>query len=718
MTNKKTTKRALVSSIVALMLCFSMLIGTTYAWFTDSVSNESNVIKSGTLGVELWHCNCVDATYGFGYTEEAAEQVDGDTQLFLNKDGESILWEPGAQAGETFRIKNVDTLALKYSFRIKGINATPIADGRDLSDVLGLEVIEFANNEYGTPYAPENGLEYVGVFGEGYVIEGYLLPNETVDYWVGLDWAPTPFDNDFNVDGGLEITFAVDLLATQYTYEKDGFNGDQYDNGASFDDAILANGGTLALNGEINKPLGIDKGADVTLNMDGATLKETLTNKGNLTVNGGTLNNLITNNGSMTLEGSKVDVLTAGYGVRATADSETKMDFATIITNGGGVNAQSGATVEINGGAIVNTAAAGYSTSQRHLVYAANNATVVINDGDFVIENLNLQRSYVCADYGAIVYINGGTFGAAPRHPRWKHPIYTANGGQVIITGGVFGFDPTQWVAAGYHAIQNGTNWYVVPADVNVVVTTPEQLQTAINEAAPNTTISLISGVNYGEVTMQATIAENLTIVGAKGAVVQGIHGVKTATQLKINGLTLKNVAFEGKGLYFDAAGTPWSYVENVTMTGCSFVGTGAADDVIGNRLFDISSDSPGSNQYVNIVIENCTIENAIQGIRLGGLAGEGNVIRNNTITGIGHNAVTLRSVNANGKVLVEENTITDGADRAFRIGTNSGSVTYANNVIVNCGDAEDGSNFKANTLGTVVFNGNTVDGAAWNPLA
>ena len=68
--------------------------------------------------------------------------------------------------------------------------------------------------------------------------------------------------------------------------------------------------------------------------------------------------------------------------------------------------------------------------------------------------------------------------------------------------------------------------------------------------------------------------------------------------------------------------------------------------------------------------------------------------------------------------VLVEGNEISNGNDRALRIGTNSGSVTYKDNRIVNCGDSEDGSNFKANTLGTVVFVGNTVDGAAWNPLA
>lgn len=48
MTNTKTTKRALLSSVLALFLCFAMLLGTTYAWFTDSVTSGSNIIQSGT----------------------------------------------------------------------------------------------------------------------------------------------------------------------------------------------------------------------------------------------------------------------------------------------------------------------------------------------------------------------------------------------------------------------------------------------------------------------------------------------------------------------------------------------------------------------------------------------------------------------------------------------------------------------------------------------
>ena len=81
MTNK-TTKRALLSSTVALFLCFAMLMGTTYAWFTDSVTSANNVIQSGNLDVVL--------EYKSAWSDNWAH-VDENTKIF--KDG--ALYEPG-----------------------------------------------------------------------------------------------------------------------------------------------------------------------------------------------------------------------------------------------------------------------------------------------------------------------------------------------------------------------------------------------------------------------------------------------------------------------------------------------------------------------------------------------------------------------------------------------------------------------------------------------
>ena len=75
MKTKRTTKSALISSVLALCLCITMLLGTTYAWFTDSVESANNIIKSGNLDVELYHTN----------DKDTREKVDNNTTIIAAK---------------------------------------------------------------------------------------------------------------------------------------------------------------------------------------------------------------------------------------------------------------------------------------------------------------------------------------------------------------------------------------------------------------------------------------------------------------------------------------------------------------------------------------------------------------------------------------------------------------------------------------------------------
>ena len=79
MTKRRTTKRALLSSVVALLLCFSMLLGSTFAWFTDSAASGSNVITAGNLDIEVQYT--LDG--------ENWNNLDGADDLF-----QKGLWEP------------------------------------------------------------------------------------------------------------------------------------------------------------------------------------------------------------------------------------------------------------------------------------------------------------------------------------------------------------------------------------------------------------------------------------------------------------------------------------------------------------------------------------------------------------------------------------------------------------------------------------------------
>jgi hypothetical protein len=149
----------------------------------------------------------------------------------------------------------------------------------------------------------------------------------------------------------------------------------------------------------------------------------------------------------------------AGYGALITNGVQVTFNEANIVSGGAGINVQSGAKVEINGGSIhINSD----YTGQRYVIYAAQPGTVVtINGGKYSFENTYRKISYICAHLGAKVYVTGGEFGAPCTHPNWKLPIYTETGGEVIITGGTFGFDPTEWVADGYEATQSGSTWTV-----------------------------------------------------------------------------------------------------------------------------------------------------------------------------------------------------------------------------------------------------------------
>ena len=114
MASSKSTKWALISSALAILLCVAMLISTTFAWFTDTASTGVNKIQAGNLDVKLMMLK--------GSSWVSAE---GETLTFKTKDGraaDKILWEPGCTYKlPALRIDNCGNLALKYKIIISGI---------------------------------------------------------------------------------------------------------------------------------------------------------------------------------------------------------------------------------------------------------------------------------------------------------------------------------------------------------------------------------------------------------------------------------------------------------------------------------------------------------------------------------------------------------------------------------------------------------------------
>ena len=113
MNNRKATKRALLTSVMALVMCVVMLLGTTFAWFTDTASTNVNTIKAGNLKVDI-------------IGEEGTEHISTlNFKKAAGAEGEELLWEPGCRyLTEGFRIANKGNLALKWKAQVnKGTTA-------------------------------------------------------------------------------------------------------------------------------------------------------------------------------------------------------------------------------------------------------------------------------------------------------------------------------------------------------------------------------------------------------------------------------------------------------------------------------------------------------------------------------------------------------------------------------------------------------------------
>ena len=224
MTKCKSTKRALLSSILAMVLCVAMLVGTTFAWFTDRVTSGANQIVAGNLDVELYHGANLDET------------VNGATDLFMNADGTAITWEPGAIAYENFRVVNAGSLALKYQLSTN-ISDYNTVDGKSLADVLKVAVLD---GEFDGDRADAQALTFDSTLSD-VVKEGNLTAGAEDTYAVVIYWEPGANDNDYNLNNGktssdgnpLFIDLGITLVAAQDTVESDSFDSD-YDANAPY----------------------------------------------------------------------------------------------------------------------------------------------------------------------------------------------------------------------------------------------------------------------------------------------------------------------------------------------------------------------------------------------------------------------------------------------------------------------------------------------------
>ena len=222
MTNK-TTKSALFTSSISLLLCFAMLLGTTFAWFTDSVTSANNIIKSGNLDVAMYWAEGRE-------NPDSVSWTDASTGAIFNYE----LWEPGFVQVRHIKIANEGSLAFKYQ-----VNIASEGEISNLTDVIDVYFIDPATQV--NSRADLSSITPVGTLTQ--VLDGMpdnskgtLEANESDIITIALKMQESA-GNEYQ---GLAFgKFSVQVLAAQLNSEEDSFDS-EYDKDATFDAVPLA----------------------------------------------------------------------------------------------------------------------------------------------------------------------------------------------------------------------------------------------------------------------------------------------------------------------------------------------------------------------------------------------------------------------------------------------------------------------------------------------
>ena len=406
----KDTKRALLISVLSVALCLAMLVGTTFAWFTDVARTGYSTITSGRLDIVL--------QYKDGETWKSAE---GKTLNFVKATGheaEEILWEPGCTYYlPEVRVINNGTLAVKYEYDTSKFVFT--------GDTKLLDALEFVGEAEGDdPESP-----------------AILLPGKYSNpLKIGFHMKETA-GNEYQ---GLTLTGAqIAVVATQATSESDSFDN-TYDKDAQYPISVTTGDELQTIVNDATAPVNIvlansittnnfvipaDK--DVTLDLNGCTVtnaeSHTILNKGHLTLTdssadkSGQIISLKGNTAALRNGDNAVCVVEGGTISRDGADGNTwhtVENFGTMTFNGGKVIANDGKSF-----AIVN----GWNYIP---VPGEQKATMTINDIEMTASPNGFKN---CA--GGTLTMNGGTLRCTTGYWGLSNDstgVATINGGKII----------------------------------------------------------------------------------------------------------------------------------------------------------------------------------------------------------------------------------------------------------------------------------------------
>lgn len=414
----KNTKRSMLISGLCLLLTAVMLMGSTFAWFTDSVTNTGNKIEAGTLNVDL----LMDKAHNGNYVSIADETG---AIFSSDKDGNGYNWEPGMTQVVYLAVQNNGSLALNYSFVLDVVDnglvgslEYAVLNGTKAEDMTEVKTWE-AVVEKATADMPTTGAVGDVTDGETSFTPGRVLEAGETAYFAMAVHMKEEAGNPYQ-DGS--VTIDVKLLAKQAMSETDGFGKDDYDAEAAF--PAVSND----------------------------TFVESM-EKGGITV----VDSSFVWDENITLNGTTASVL------------ELNPETVVTVTKDGIFDLYGSSALTIRG---EGTLEQDMESEIGYLVRAAGDSTVVIEGGTFI-------GGLTCIQAGdnAQVEIYGGHFEALEdwKGTYWLLNLIDNSNASIKVYGGTFvNFDPSNsktenpvanFVAEGYKVVSethNGDIWYTV----------------------------------------------------------------------------------------------------------------------------------------------------------------------------------------------------------------------------------------------------------------
>ena len=580
MTKSKSTKRALLMSALALLMCVSMLIGSTFAWFTDSVTTGSNIIKSGNLDVDL-----IDAS---------GASMSGEIIEFVAKDGRAqseILWEPGCTyETNPVYVVNKGNLALKYNIVINGIEG----------DAKLLEAIEWTITvgNVSTEAANLNGELLAGEKTEAIVLSGHMKEEAGNEY------------QDLTVEG---ISIAV--YATQLAYESDSY-GPDYD-----EEAVI---GTYIELGEGEDLLAAlasaEAGKPVTIKLMGNVEWPTEGHHGE---------NDITPASAIVINGNGYTITATGAGVTPIGDTEAPMTLKNVKIVDNSVSYKENAWeltyLEVGGTKLncenvifADEIQFGTNATFTNCTFESNEESVYavwVEDGNATFINCaftGYRGIKVHEDYGSevkTVVVDNCTFVNITKKPGMA--IGTLNADTTVaITNSTF---------ASCQAGDQGLYIYETDTDVatfnfvnkNNTIATGVSNNTELKDAiAAGEDTIVLGGGEYSLPTLANT--EGVTIIGAEGATIGG-ESVSTGFGGDFGkNTTIKNVTFTGSSnaVRYSYAKGGTTVFENCTFAGDTMYGFHIDQSEGATFIFNdctFSGFNAFASDLVKVTFNNCT---------------------------------------------------------------------------------------------------------------